>query len=135
MMLAAPATRRFSSLGFQDVFGPQSTTTWNFWRRSWRMAVGWWQAVVARPQLLRCGSRWACSSSDDEMNKTCSPENDKAEEGGSSVAVICFAGDENFFVKDWVGGLFHGIRKEHNPTPTTHATLLALFSFKKKKQK
>src|SRR5258708_16835810 len=108
MMLAAPATRRFSSLGFQDVFGPQSTTTWNFWRRSWRMAVGWWQAVVARPQLLRCGSRWACSSSDDEMNKTCSPENDKAEEGGSSVADIEFAGGRIFFSTECGGGMFHG---------------------------
>src|SRR5260370_20417713 len=103
MMLAAPDTRRFSSLGFQDVFGPQSTTTWNFWRRSWRMAVGWWQAVVARPQLLRCGSRWACSSSDDEMNKTCSPENDKAEEGGSSVAGFDFSGGRGLFLRDSVG--------------------------------
>lgn len=105
MMLAAPATRRFSSLGFHDVFGPQSTTAWNFWRRSWRIAVGWWQAVIARPQLWRCGSRWACSSSHDEINKTCSPENDKAQELGSSAAVLDSAAVGNFSERYGVGAL------------------------------
>lgn len=60
MMRAAPATRRFSSLGFHEVFGPHSTTTWNFCSRSWRIAVGWRHAVVTRPHSLSKGSRWAC---------------------------------------------------------------------------
>ena len=35
------------------------------------------------------------------MNKTCSPENDKAEDGGSSVVVIDSAAVENF--SEWYG--------------------------------
>lgn len=39
------------------------------------------------------------------MNKTCSPENDKAEEGGSSVAVIDSAAVEIFSERYGVGAL------------------------------
>ncbi len=60
MMRAAPATRRFSSLAFHEVFGPHSTTTWNFCSRSWRIAVGWRHAVVTKPHSLSKGSRWVC---------------------------------------------------------------------------
>ena len=39
------------------------------------------------------------------MNKTCSPENDKAKEGGSSVVVIDSAAVENFSERYGVGEL------------------------------